>query len=57
MRVQPGCGNLVREPLSEEAIMEPEGLDSFTLARVAQIEATRRAVMPSAPFDREGALT
>jgi hypothetical protein len=27
-------------------MMEPEGLDSFTLARVAQIEAMRRAVMP-----------
>ena len=26
--------------------MEPEGLDSFTLARVAQNELTRRAVMP-----------
>ena len=26
--------------------MDVEGLDSFTLARIAQIEAKRRAVMP-----------
>jgi hypothetical protein len=26
-----------------------EGLDSFTLARIAQIEAKRRAVMPMTP--------
>ena len=27
--------------------MDLEGLDSFTLARIAQIQAKRRAVMPS----------
>jgi hypothetical protein len=27
--------------------MDVEGLDSFTLARIAQIEAKRRAAMPS----------
>jgi hypothetical protein len=44
MRAHPGRGTLAAE--SEEATMDPEGLDSFTLARTAQIVAKRRAVMP-----------
>jgi hypothetical protein len=36
---------LVRER-SREAIMDREGLDSFTLARIVWIEAKRRAVTP-----------
>jgi hypothetical protein len=31
---------------SEEANLDLEGLDSFALARIAQIQAKRRAVMP-----------
>jgi hypothetical protein len=68
MREHAGCGTLAPEhalPLvrerSREAIMDREGLeglDSFTLARIAQIEAKRRAVTPpmtppSAPTPRD----
>jgi hypothetical protein len=35
-----------RFQIGEEAIVDLEGLDSFTLARIVQSEAKRRAVMP-----------